>query len=366
MSLFNIFKQLGAGFLPILIFIFADLFFPEEISLIIAIASGLVELLYYYLKDRRLDFFILIDIGFLTLLGLLSLLLKNFIFFKLKPAIIELLFVAILGLTAFSNLNLLAIMSRRYFKNLEINPEQQKLLKKNSAILFWVFLVHTFLIVVAALFWSHRAWAFISGGLFYLLFLGFILLHYFLRYYERVIWKKRYVGQEWLDVVTPEGKVLFSAPRALCHQRRDFLHQVIHVQIINEQDQIYLQKRREDREIQPGKWDTAVGGHIRSGESVAQALQRELREETGLNVEKLSLFARYVWSSECENELVYLFILRTKALPKINPEEATDGRFFRIKKIRDMIARQEVTPNFAYEFELLLSRYFQRQSDGNY
>jgi len=36
-----------------------------------------------------------------------------------------------------------------------------------------------------------------------------------------------------------------------------------------------LQKRALLKDIQPGKWDTSVGGHIQSGETVTNAILRE-------------------------------------------------------------------------------------------
>ncbi len=363
MYLFNLIKQLGVGFLPVFIFIFADLFFKETISLLIAVVFGLLELLYYYLKEKKFDGFILLDILFLLILGGLSLLLNNLFFFKLKPAVIELLFVVLLGFSAFSSFNILELMSQRYFKNLKFDSSQKIALRRISAVLFFVFLMHTLLIVVAAVFWSHRVWAFVSGGLFYIIFILIFVIQLLKKRAERFFWKRKYAAEEWLDVVNASGKVLFAAPRSLCHQRPELLHRVIHVQIINEQNQIFLQKRKPDREIQPDRWDTAVGGHVRSGESVEEALKRELFEETGLTGFKLIPFASYIWKSERESELVYLFLMKTRQIPVVNKDEASEGKFFKIKKLRQMLGQGLLTPNFEYEFKLLLEKYFKEETD---
>lgn len=38
------------------------------------------------------------------------------------------------------------------------------------------------------------------------------------------------------------------------------LHPVVHLHLFNSRGELYLQKRPEWKDIQPGRWDTAVGG----------------------------------------------------------------------------------------------------------
>ena len=47
------------------------------------------------------------------------------------------------------------------------------------------------------------------------------------------------------------------------------LHPVVHLHVMREGGFLYLQKRAMDKDIQPGKWDTAVGGHVDFGEQDA-------------------------------------------------------------------------------------------------
>lgn len=101
MNKLDILKTLAPGFLPLLIFIAADAIWGTKIGLIIAVAAGMVELLISYIKEKTLDKFVLLDVGLIVLLGGVSILLENDIFFKLKPAIIELIFCIILGVSVF-------------------------------------------------------------------------------------------------------------------------------------------------------------------------------------------------------------------------------------------------------------------------
>ena len=91
-------------------------------------------------------------------------------------------------------------------------------------------------------------------------------------------------GEEIFPVVDDTGKTIGKATRAQCHGGSMLLHPVVHLHVFDSLGRLYLQKRPDWKDIQPGKWDTAVGGHVDYGESVVQALLREAREELGLPV----------------------------------------------------------------------------------
>ncbi|MCZ2498736.1 NUDIX domain-containing protein [Xylophilus sp. Kf1] len=49
----------------------------------------------------------------------------------------------------------------------------------------------------------------------------------------------------------------------------------------------WMQQRALDKATDPGRWDTLMGGMVAFGESVAQALERETREEAGIDLQAL-------------------------------------------------------------------------------
>ena len=86
-------------------------------------------------------------------------------------------------------------------------------------------------------------------------------------------------NQEMFPIVDEQGNITGAATRGECHSGSKLLHPVIHLHVFNSEGDLYLQKRPEWKDIQPGKWDTAVGGHVDLGESVEIALKREVRQE---------------------------------------------------------------------------------------
>ena len=161
--------------------------------------------------------------------------------------------------------------------------------------------------------------------------------------------------QELLPLVDPAGNVIGKATRTECHNGSMLLHPVVHLHVFNENGELYLQKRPMWKDIQPGKWDTAVGGHVDFGEDIHTALLREAREELGINAEGSELVQMYEFHSEREHELVYAHkIVYDK---DIIPSEETDGgRFWTMQEIRDAIGHGILTPNFEQEFMRLFEK----------
>jgi len=361
MNKLDILKSLAPGFLPLIIFIVADAFFEPAIAIAIAVGVAVVELAVTYAKDKVLDKFILVDVGLIVVLGGVSILLKDEIFFKLKPAVIELIFCIVLGVSVFSPVNIMLMMSKRYMKNIELGEAQVAQLNRSLKAMFYIFLVHTVLIVYSAFFMSKQAWAFISGGLFYILFGVYFVAEFVRNKLKQKRWYEKYKDDEWFDLVDEDGRVIGKAPRSVCHSGPGMLHPVVHLHVLDSKDRIFLQKRAMTKEILPGKWDTAVGGHIAGGEKIEDGLKREAAEELGLTDFKAQMLAKYVWQSDIESELVFSFICRYDRPITVNKDEIDEGKFWKVKKIKEAMGNGQLTPNFEFEFENILRKAVYRE-----
>ena len=157
---------------------------------------------------------------------------------------------------------------------------------------------------------------------------------------------------ELLPLVDENGNITGAATRGECHNGSMMMHPVVHLHVFNSKGELYLQKRPEWKDIQPGKWDTAVGGHIDLGEHVEQALFREAGEELGIEGFTPEALPQYVFRSACECEMVYPY--KTVYDKDIRPsEETSGGRFWSMGEIRESIGKGILTPNFEQEFKKL-------------
>lgn len=157
-------------------------------------------------------------------------------------------------------------------------------------------------------------------------------------------------NQELFPIVDEQGNIVGSATRGECHNGSKLLHPVVHLHVFNPQGQLYLQKRPDWKDIQPGKWDTAVGGHVDLGESVEQALRRETREELGITDFTPTPVTHYVFESARERELVFTF--KTVYDGCITPTDELDGgRFWDKEEIEANIGKGVFTPNFEGEIK---------------
>lgn len=158
---------------------------------------------------------------------------------------------------------------------------------------------------------------------------------------------------ELLPIVDADGNIIDQAARSICHDGSHLLHPVIHLHLFNSNGKLFLQLRPEWKTIQPGKWDTAVGGHVAYGEDTLSALRRETMEEIGLEPKNIVPAEKYIFNSEVESELVYPFIMVSDSIPKPS-DELAGGRFFTPEEIEQAISSGILTPNFVQEYKRLI------------
>jgi intracellular septation protein A len=158
--------------LPLLVFIVIDSFVKDvRISILSAILFAIGQLAFTYVKIHQFDWFVLLDVGLITAFGAVSIIFKNDLFFKIKPAIIE-------GLTIFIMLGLILAKDQfllgyfgRMMPGMTLRPEAIGLMKTMLGWMCVYIVLHIGAILYTAFFSSRKVWAVVSGPGFYLIFI---------------------------------------------------------------------------------------------------------------------------------------------------------------------------------------------------
>lgn len=173
MSMIQIFAQ----FIPLVVFVIVDAICNNvKISIISAIVFAAGQLLFYFFKTGQIDWFVFVDVGLIAGLGVISIVSKNEMFFKVKPAIIEgITIIFMLTLVSLPKEVLISYFGRMLPKNMVFNPAAVDTLKNMLLWMCGYMLLHIGAVLYTAFYTSRRIWAIVSGPGFYLLFIPMMI-----------------------------------------------------------------------------------------------------------------------------------------------------------------------------------------------
>lgn len=94
---------------------------------------------------------------------------------------------------------------------------------------------------------------------------------------------------EYIDIFDENNNPIgIKKEKDKAHEDGNF-HRTAHVWIINDKNELLLQKRSATKKTHPNCWDISGAGHIRTGESVIDGAIRELKEELGIEAKDKDL-----------------------------------------------------------------------------
>lgn len=157
-------------------------------------------------------------------------------------------------------------------------------------------------------------------------------------------------SDELFEIVDESGQVLDVRPRRECHGNPALIHQAVHLLVFNRCGELFLQKRAKNKDVQPGKWDSSVGGHMQPGETPLQAVLRETDEELGLRGTPVHFVYQYLWRNTRESELIRTYIAISDGPFVLQASEIDAGRFWSPAEIAAHLGKDCFTPNFELEF----------------
>ena len=160
--------------------------------------------------------------------------------------------------------------------------------------------------------------------------------------------------EELLEIVDSQNKPLGAMPRSEVH-RQKLIHRSVLVLLYNKEKKLYLQQRSYKKDKYPGFWDLSASGHILAGESAEDAAIRELKEELGIELNRLKFVHKISASSETDNEFIYLFSTGLcSQIPIPNKKEVIRGIFVNKKELEYLINTfpSSLTPGIVFFWKL--------------
>lgn len=146
---------------------------------------------------------------------------------------------------------------------------------------------------------------------------------------------------EFIDIVDGKDQVVGKATYADIYLRL-LTHRIVHILIFNDRGEMAIQKRSKSKSFMPSAWSTAVGDHVRSGETYEQAALREFREELGMYL-PLELLSKDPYEDRVYEKGLKKFLTTFKCDYNgpfsLNHEEVESIDFFSLKEIKTMIKR---------------------------
>lgn len=140
-------------------------------------------------------------------------------------------------------------------------------------------------------------------------------------------------SSEYLDIVNKFDQVIGQAPRAWIH-RYNWPHRASHLLIFNQEKKIFLQKRSQQKTIDPGLWDTSVGGHVNAGESYTACIYRETNEELGIHIPQVQFWFKLEAQPETFNEFIHVYHAHQEGPFQLHSEEIDEGKWVSLAEIQ--------------------------------
>ncbi|MBI4825370.1 MAG: NUDIX domain-containing protein [Nitrospirae bacterium] len=162
------------------------------------------------------------------------------------------------------------------------------------------------------------------------------------------------MSEELLDVVDEDGRTIKTLARTRIHGNPSLMHKVVHALVFDKDNRLILQKRSMNKDVAPGRWDTSVGGHVNAGESIDEALSREMEEELGITSCSPEFLYTYIHSNPYETELVYTFSCIYDGKIKFQHDEIDEVRSWSLDDIRSSIGKGIFSDNFEHEIRMYL------------
>lgn len=168
---------------------------------------------------------------------------------------------------------------------------------------------------------------------------------------------------EQLILVDEQDQEIGYQDKLSCHAGHGTLHRAFSLFIFNNDGDLLLQKRSQNKRLWPLYWSNSCCSHPRRGEIMEQAIHRRLQQELGISTDLQYLY-KFIYQvpfddTGAEHELCWVFVGQSADEVKINKNEIADWRFVSAKNLETEMKQtpDQFTPWFKLEWQRLTTDY---------
>ena len=155
---------------------------------------------------------------------------------------------------------------------------------------------------------------------------------------------------ELLDIIDENNKLIGQTEERKIAHEKCMWHRHVSCWIMNEKGEILLQKRTANKVRNPNKWGK-TGGHVEAGESVEDAIVREVKEELGIEIPKEQIEILEIYKSKDPNNkyFAYNFIFNVNYKIedyKLQKEEVAEIKYVTIDEMEQIKKNNDLNYTF--------------------
>lgn len=163
-----------------------------------------------------------------------------------------------------------------------------------------------------------------------------------------------------ISLIDENDTIKGFATKSEVHEK-GLLHRAFSIFVMNDKDELLLQKRAADKYHSASLWTNTCCSHAVPGESLQTTAYIRLKEEMGFQCNLRWLFSfRYraeLDNGLIENELDHVFFGFFDGIPIINPKEASAFKWMPFDAIKNDIAKNPL--NYTVWFRLIFDNFIE-------
>lgn len=167
--------------------------------------------------------------------------------------------------------------------------------------------------------------------------------------------------QEIQVILVDEEDNAIGVEEKLRAHEKGLLHRAFSIFVVNNQDELLIQKRAASKYHSPSLWSNTCCSHPAPEENIEEAARKRLGVEMGFDCSLKWLFS-FDYKVQFDNGLIeheidHVFLGRYDGAPLTNPAEVEDWKWEGLDEIKKKIEEQ---PNeFTYWFAYIFPRFYE-------